>query len=241
MRIAVFLFFALFIRVVPAFCYDYELNPSGDTFVDSVSLEGDDRSRTNYSDSNRLWVGQLVNPGTGSIDANTRARSYLKFDLSSIDNVDTAFLRLYCIADDWDFNDGYAPGAITVYRELAPWNVSTITWDNAPGDLDPDDFSAFPHSTLIAGNSASVPYLDSDLTDGVWVQWNVSSFAKQAEGGTLSLLLADESNPFHIFYSSEASLNQPKLVVNVVPEPVSCLLFGLGGLSMLGVRRIFKR
>jgi hypothetical protein len=212
---------AVLLAAAPAFAQTH-VSPSEDAFTDSFYLN--EAEGTTHPD--KLWAGATVNYEADPpvIDGTEFTRSYLKFDLSGYTNIDRAYLWLYRVDDNWSYNNP-DQGNVTVYRENEDWSESTITWANAP------DFA----------NNTQGPRTYINQPDGGWVSWNVTSFAKSAQGGNLSLVLAG-SEPFHIFESSESPDGHfPYLNVNVVPEPVSCLLFGIGALTLAATRRAKKK
>jgi hypothetical protein len=217
MKTLIFTLAVLFLFTAQAYSYDYQRVSLEDAFTDSFYLT--EAEGTTHPD--KLWAGATVNYDAvpPSIDGSEFTRTYLKFDLTDISNIDKAYLWLYRVKDNWSYNDP-DKGNISVYREIEDWNESTITWQNAPN---------FFNNTK--GNTTYI-----DMPEGGWVSWNVSSFAKQTEGGNLSLVLAG-SEPFHIFDSSASSDHKPFLGINVVPEPVSMLLFGIGGAVMAFAKR----
>lgn len=213
----------LLLLCAPAFAYDFQLTASEDTFSDKCY------ATKNFGDSDKLWAGTTVNDATEKVDGTYFARSYLKFDLSSFNNIENAYVWLYAVDSDWNTRfpgQGIGHSNITVYRESESWNETTLTWHDAPNFY----------------NNAQGPTVVVD--EGSWYSWNVSTFAKNAQGGNLSLVFASNesaNDPFSIFESSETlSGHAPFLGVNtvkVVPEPVSCALFLLGGGALAMIRR----
>jgi len=237
MRRLVFMGAALFLLSSVAFAYDYQPTPTEDAFTDSFYFnctEGYKYSGWTMQtdagghpiDGDRLWAGATVNyqaePPT--IDGTEFARAYLKFDLTNYDNIDKAYLWMYRVKDPWEYNDP-DKGNVSVSMQSNDWNEHTITWENSP---------AFD-------NNVTKTSIYIDEPDGGWVSWNVSNFAKQAQGGNFTLVLSS-AQPFHIFESSETSNgHSPFLGINVVPEPISCLLFGIGGLTLAASRKLKRR
>jgi hypothetical protein len=201
-----------------AFAYDFQLTPIEDSFVDSFYYIHAEGAEQPY----KLWAGATVNNSTKVIDGSEFTRAYLKFDLTNRNDIDKAYLWLYRVNDNWTYNDPDT-GNITVYRETEEWHENTLTWQNAPN-----------FNNNVQGNSAYINQTG-------WVSWNVGTFAKQAQGGTLSLVLTSPE-PFHIFESKETlDGHSPFLGINVVPEPISCLLFGIGGLTLAAHRKLKRR
>lgn len=202
-----------------AAAYDFQVVASQDAFTDSFYFN----EAEGVTHPDKLWAGATVNYTAvpPSIDGTEFTRTYLQFDLSNVSAIDKAYLWMYRVDDDWGYNNPDR-GNVTVYRETEPWNENTITWQNAPN-----------FANNVAGNSIFI-----DEPGGGWVSWNVGTFAKQAQGGNLSLVLASRE-PFHIF-DSLATDHKPFLGINVVPEPTACFLFVFGA-AALGARRFGKR
>jgi len=79
-----------------------------------------------------------------------------------------------------------------------------------------------------------------------WVSWDLTTFANDVAGGTLSLALHSTSSGFKYFRSDEyADANfRPYLDVTPtapVPEPATLLLFCSGLAGFFGLRKRFKR
>jgi hypothetical protein len=238
--------------------YQYSLSPGADTFTDSYYNNGamGDPAGTHWD---RLWAGPVINDqaacGFPAIDGTVFAHTYLRFNLGSVSQINDATLYLYRVNDTWGNPHNPIPGHpgeyypyndpdvgnLTVYYETDNvWNEETMTWDLEPGMTNFTDNTA--GETVFIGPPGGWNYPNN----GGWVSWNVTSFAQQAKAsGQLTLVLANDDNvtpfePFHIFYSSESTeypALRPYLGVNVVPEPVSMLLFGLGGVALTLARR----
>jgi RHS repeat-associated protein len=116
----------------------------------------------NYGDDPRLSVG-TTNTG--------RARSYLKFDLSSIPagtRIDSAVMRLYYDQVHTNNNHNVEIGA---YRILEPWEQSTLTWNNKPSTNSGTTYSRTVVDNGDPGSSqvGSWPYsTNTTLTQLAW-------------------------------------------------------------------------
>jgi hypothetical protein len=205
-----------------------------------------------YKDDTGHWVP--------AIDGTEFTHTYLRFNLGNMTTINDATLRLYRVNDAWGYPNNPDPyhegqwykyndpdkGNITVYYETDNvWNEGTMTWNNEPTMTDPGDNT--PGETVFIGPSGGGNWTYPN--NGGWFSWNVTSFAQAALNSTdkqLTLMLAQDDTvapyePFHIFYSSESTeypALRPYLGINVhaVPEPISCLLFGIGGLTLAASR-----
>jgi len=261
----------LFVFAAQAYSQTYEdiLSPGQDTFTDTLyhNQAMGDESGDNYD---RLWAGPVINTqayvdDTGhwvpAIDGTEFAHTYLRFNLSGVSNITDATLWLYRVNDAWGYPnnpDSYHLGEfykyndpdvgnLTVYYETDnQWSEATMTWDSEPSMTNFSDNTA--GATTFIGPEGGWQYPNN----GGWVSWDVTAFAQAAKTAgdqQLTLVLANDDtespfDPFHIFYSSESTeypALRPYLGVNVVPEPISMLLFGVGGAVMAFAKRKKQR
>jgi hypothetical protein len=153
------------------------LNPAGDAYVREDSLTG------NYGDSLKL-----------DLDGDPLRISYLKFDLSSVSDIESAVLRLHVT----DTSTG-----IKYFREVSDdsWSEDTVTFDNRPA---------------IGNQIASLS--DEELG---WVEIDITSYAQANQGGYLSLEI-DTPSSSSCEFSSKESAYPPELVINgitTLPPP----------------------
>ncbi len=261
----------LFVFAAQAYSQTYEdiLSPGQDTFTDTLyhNQAMGDESGDNYD---RLWAGPVINTqayvdDTGhwvpAIDGTEFAHTYLRFNLSGVSNITDATLWLYRVNDAgaypnnpdsyhlgefYKYNDPDV-GNLTVYYETDnQWSEATMTWDSEPSMTNFSDNTA--GATTFIGPEGGWQYPNN----GGWVSWDVTAFAQAAKTAgdqQLTLVLANDDtespfDPFHIFYSSESTeypALRPYLGVNVVPEPISMLLFGVGGAVMAFAKRKKQR
>ena len=123
-------------------------------------------------------------------------RGLIQFDLSSLTGatINYASLSLYN-----RFNYGYNINIeFGVYRNTAPWDEWTVTWDNY-------------HDEPIF--LVSVIFIENAYTD-TWYSWEITSVVRDWVDGVhdnygLTIKRMDEENPFLTFVSSDHYSNLP--------------------------------
>jgi endoglucanase len=136
----------------------------------------------------------LVKKGFAS--DNTR-RSYLKFDISHLETIGTASLRLYGRVS----NASTARVRISIHRvSNESWDEQTMTWSTKPS------YGAMLGTVSVRGATAQ------------WVSLDVTAFVraqKQAGRKTISLALRalEHTSAYAIFESREAGLFAPQLAI----------------------------
>ena len=119
--------------------------------------------------------------------------SYLKFNVSGSDvSLGPVRLRLY-VAQGGTDGDNVHLVSNNFEGSADPWTEDQLTWENAP------------LITSAPIDSAGVVGTDA------WVEWDVSSVV--TGDGVYSFAIANNSNSRLLFNSSEASANQPELVI----------------------------
>ena len=152
------------------------LNPTADSYVNESG------STTNYG-ANTTMLSRYHGSGFAR-------KSILKFDLSSIDNVDEAKLRLY----------GSSNGADIVCSVFGvdddSWTEGTINWDNQPEN----DF--VPSGVGVVTSSAG------------YVEFDVSEYVQANTGANISFLVWNsQDNQDTITFDAKEGTNLPELVV----------------------------
>jgi hypothetical protein len=163
-------------------------------------------------------------------DRSGLAEGYLRLNQADLNTlagkpITSASLFLY------QYQGTNSPGdTINIHSITTDWNESTVSWDNRP------NYDAIPVSSLaVAG--------DSNAT--VWREWTGLESAVAGWQANPHFGLALENNKdakneelYARFYTSECSnaAFRPYLKVTAAPEPVSMLLFSLGG-GVLGFKR----
>ncbi|MGY0374216.1 polymorphic toxin type 8 domain-containing protein [Clostridium sp. JNZ J1-5] len=129
---------------------------------------------------------EFLQVGNGSITS--RNRSFISFDLPAIKPTSVithAYLSL------WLNQSNSTPTQIDVHKVLAPWNSSTITWNNQPGfNTKVEDYK------IVSGAAENV------------FQWDITSIAKEwTSTGTNNGLMVknhDEASGYNQFISSDS-------------------------------------
>ena len=147
-------------------------------------------SGSNFGSLNSLRVN---NDGSSSTD---QRRVYMRFDLSNINDIKHASVRL--------FAEETSGGPITVYETSSNWSESSIDGNNAPSLGDP-----ITTIHLIDGNQ--------------YYEWNISDYAKENTRGELSLAfdIAPSNDANHEFTSIQSGRAPELLISTDVPTSSS--------------------
>jgi hypothetical protein len=197
----------------PGLVYPVTIDPSPNLQVSKDTYVHSQYPTQTYSNSTDLKLGKV--PVAGS----EKARSFIKFDISSITGkhiVSTA-LKVY---EDWSYSCTAA--ATDVYRIISSWE--SPTWN-----IQPTYGAVFASKAFAKGYSGSCPADWVTINDGDpsggrtlsqliqgWVDGSMSNYG-------LALRATDEtaSNSWKTFRSSDAASTQPYLTVTYDSYPDS--------------------
>jgi len=163
-------------------------------------------------------------------DRSGLAEAYLRFsqkELSSLAGLPIVSASL-CL---YQYQGTNSPGdEIIAHRVTSAWDEATVSWNLRPA-YEPSSATVLD----IAGEANTVGWREWPGLETVVKQWQ--------ENGNFGLALENNRDKFEgelyaRFYSSEYSNSalRPYLKVTAAPEPVSMLLFGIGG-GMLAIKR----
>lgn len=126
-----------------------------------------------------------VTMGDNSSDKRT---GYLKFDLSSVSELEHAVIRLYA--------ESTTGGPISIYETSSDWSETTLTLENAPS----------------LGDVITTTYLTESET---YYDWNITDYAKENAGGVLSVAfeVAPSNEATHAFSSVQSGANAAQLLI----------------------------
>ena len=195
-------------------------NASFGQCVEQLTLEPTDDAETksynpttNFGSSNyfRAYRTSFLVPifGGGWTTAHDTARSYIKFDISSLPSeaiITEAKLILSGNGGHSGGNDSY------IQRVTSSWAENTVTWNTKP-------FVTTSNQVMLDASSSSDEDYEVDIMDFV-VGWRENTFSNHG----VSLRLQDEgtNNVSLSFHSKESTPGkEPKLVINyVIPDEV---------------------
>ena len=160
--------------------------------IEDAYVRGGGYASTNFGDSEQLQLKYEANN-----EDNTRV-IFLKFDISEIESVEEATLRLFL-----EFNDVLEFKTLAFYDITGQeWSEAEITWENAP---------------LEGGTHIRDAYTDN--FSNVWLNVNITDMVrKHVEAGTKVISIRINHRDDHwggtIFAPSrEAAANNPELVI----------------------------
>ncbi len=222
----------------------------GTSNVEDVVLRTDVPQK-NYGGANWFMVGKLVAGATN----NTLLR-FTDLSAASGQTVTNATLRLY--KTDW--SNQTADVTVNIYQVAAAnagwvegaglgtlvdgtsdwsWKIQTVNTPWAGGQNSGCGKAGTDYTISLVGSvtalDATAGYIDINLDASVIQNWidNPSQnygLILTAPGATAGQVVW--------FNSSEAGSGNPELVLNVIPEPVTSGLLGVGGLLVLILRRV---
>lgn len=161
-------------------------------------------------------------PALNTLDAN---KSYLQFDISSVTGtITSATLTIYAITDAKSY---YVNGLNDGIDET--WDAGTIDWFSAPGN------ETTSGSALNASQTVSLYFVDPTVANGA-AGGDVTSFVNTDTDGLVTFILTAGGTTYMYNVIEGSYYNAdyvPVLTLDVIPEPATILLLGLGGLISL--------
>ena len=165
-------------------------------------------------------------PELNTLDSN---KSWLQFDISGVTgSVTSATLTIYAITDGKSY---HVSGLNDGINEA--WSADTIDWFSAPGN---DTASG---NGLIAAQTVSLYTINPTVANGA-SSGDVTSFVANDTDGLVTFIFTAGGTTY--MYNVIEGGNYvadyvPVLTLDVVPEPITLVLLGLGGLVSLRRRR----
>jgi len=154
--------------------------------IDVLSVEGDAHTRGGEYANTNFGNAEAVEVKQGENNDFLR-KTYLNFNLSNIDDIEAAVLRLYATRS--------RTASVTLYETSNSWTERTITWNNAPREGDRID-------TIDMGPEEQ------------WYEWDVTSYLKGKEGQSVSFVFYDEDRSNRVIrFSSDEGDNPPELKI----------------------------
>lgn len=215
-RITVIVFLCVLL-VSPALAGEFSFFPEQDVWVNGGNEDA------NYGGGSYISVK----------DRSDLTEAYISFadtDLELLDGLEIGSASLFL----YQYQGTYSPGdALTAHAVLEAWDEQTITWNSRP---------AYDQAGVV-----SQVFLEGvDL----WREFSGMERYVQSwqEGDNFGLVLENHADGqkeelFSRFYSSDTANTQfkPYLKVTTTPEPVSMILFGIGGGVLAVASRLKKR
>lgn len=169
------------------------------------------------------WMPTYRNPNavviSVGVTSNGTIQSFLKFDLTGYNAVSIGSANLFLRTVGSAIAN---PPNVGVYTTSTGWTEATLDWNTKPA-------------------LSGTPVNQTVNTPNTWYTWDVTSIAKAAAGGQLSLGLASPAGAvsFHSFENGTAAF-RPYLDITApapVPIPAAAWLFGSGLLGLIGFKR----
>lgn len=151
-----------------------------------VTLRATADAHVRQSSGNNFGTLNSLRVSSGS-SSSDRRRTYIKFDLSNVNSLEHASVRLRL--------EETTGGPVTVYETSSNWSENSIDRDNAP--------------------SLGDPITTVHVTEGgEYIEWNITDFARQNTGGELSIAFDIEpSNDTNHEFTSIQGGNPAELLI----------------------------
>ena len=172
------------------------LAPVADAYV-----RGGTFASTNFGTDGTLVVKQ------SPTDASNTRQTYLRFDLSAVNSISSAKLRLF-----GGLTNG--TGAVTVAVTAVP----STTWVEGNGGTDNNPAGEIRDANKPAASGAALATRSVTSTAAGWYEWDLTAFlqAQKAAGKNLVsvvLTATAATDSAVVFNSRDAGANRPSLVV----------------------------
>jgi len=214
------------------------------TFINVSTADGNGADTFVSNDTNKQYY--YVGGASGGLNVRNyegvRAKAALvRFDISSLTTTDIAGLTL-----SMDQEYAYRSRTHSIYvltdGDGDNWAESSMSYMNMPGlATDAADFYNDGYLHLDWTQWTSVGTINS-VQDQTWGTWqNTTSTALATDflaadtNGVITFLIWKDTNDTSAdttWASKESGVNAPTLIVDVVPEPATMALLGLGGLLL---------
>lgn len=208
----------------------------------AVVLTASQGKAIQYKNDTGVWVSETRlatrNAGVWGEDTTSNTldakKSYLQFDLSGVSGtISNATLTIYSFLSNSDGKDYYIYGLNDGNNEA--WSADTIDWFNAPGNITNSG------TALDAALTTQLAFCDFN-TDGIQDVSNtdVTAFINADTDNLVTFIFTAGGTAYmyNVLAGTYYDANYvPVLTLEVIPEPATLILLGLGGLISLRRRQ----